>query len=125
MKRTIQVTMHLDYGSYLCHGSNIYTYKNDEQLRCILIQEYFKLLNLRYSDVYINCNICYGTKDKLIEYTHEDFINDLIENYFKIKDEDNDLYFLILSKMETSKTLDEFMNYVRGLKEGLEWERGC
>lgn len=119
MTKKIQVTMHLDYGSYLCHGSNTYTYENDEQLRNILIQEYMKLLNLRYSDVYINCNICYGSKNKLVEYTHEDFINDLITNYFKIDNED--LYFLIHEKMEDSKTLDEFMSYVRGLKEGLNY----
>lgn len=75
----------------------------------------------RYAPLYINSYLGYHYKDKIIEYTHEDFINDLIEDYFKIEDEDNDLYFMILDKMENSKSIEEFTTYINALKEGLDY----
>lgn len=118
--KEIKITMKIEYSGYYCNGTNTYGYKNETDLKKLLIHEYFKVLELRYSSLYINSFLAYHYKDKIIEYTHEDFINDLIEDYFKINDDNNDLYFLILVKMNSSKSIEEFMSYINGLKEGLE-----
>ena len=123
MKR-IEITLKIEYEYYHCTGTNTYEYENETELKKLLINEYFKVLELRYAPLVINSYLGYHAKDKIIEYTREDFINDLIEDYFKIKDEDNDLYFMILDKMENSKSIEEFTSYINGLKEGIEWERG-
>lgn len=122
--KEIKIKMQIEYEGYYCSGTNIYTYKNETELRLILVREYFKVLELRYTPIYINAFIGYHYKDTIIEYTHEDFINDLINNYFKIKDENGDLYFLILEKMENSKSIEEFRNYIRGLGVGLLFNEG-
>lgn len=123
MKR-IEITLKIEYEGYYCTGTNTYEYTNKAELKKLLINEYFKVLELRYAPLYINAYLGYHYKNKIIEYTHEDFINDLIEDYFEIKDEGNDLYFMILDKMENSKSIEEFASYINGLKEGLEMERG-
>ena len=120
MKR-IEITMQIEYEEYHCSGTNIYEYENESELKKLLINEYFKVLEIRYGSININSYLGYHYKNKIIEYNHEDFINDLIEDYFKIKDEDNDLYFMILDKMENSKSIEEFASYINGLKEGLDY----
>lgn len=120
MKR-IEITLKIEYEGYYCTGTNTYEYENEAELKKLLINEYFKVLELRYAPLYINSYLGYHYKDKIMEYTHEDFINDLIEDYFKIKDEANDLYFMILDKMENSKSIEEFTSYINGLKEGLDY----
>lgn len=120
MKR-IEITLKIDYEDYYCTGTNTYEYENETELKKLLINEYFKVLEIRYDPLNINSYLGYHAKDKIIEYTHEDFINDLIEDYFEIKDEDNDLYFMILDKMENSKSIEEFTSYINGLKEGLNY----
>ena len=122
MKR-IEITLKIEYEDYHCTGTNTYEYENETELKKLLINEYFKVLEIRYAPLNINSYLGYHYKNKIMEYTHEDFINDLIEDYFEIKDEDNDLYFLILDKMENSKSIEEFTTYINGLKEGIEWER--
>lgn len=119
--KEIKIKMQIEYEGYYCSGTNVYTYKNEEHLKNILIEQYFKVLELRYIKLYINAFIGYHYKDTIIEYTHEDFINDLINNYFKIKDENGDLYFIILDKMEASKSFEEFMSFIEGIKEGLNY----
>ena len=124
--KEIKIKMQIEYDGYYCEGTNIYEYKNETELKIILVREYFKVLELRYTPLYINSYLGYGSKNKIIEYTHEDFINDLIKVILKTSDnEDNDLYFIILDKMKNSKSFEEFTSYINGLKEGLEWERGC
>lgn len=120
MKR-IEITLKIDYEEYYCTGTNTYEYENEAELKKLLINEYFKVLELRYAPLVINSYLGYHVKDKIIEYTHEDFINDLIEDYFEIKDEDNDLYFMILDKMENSKSIEEFTSYIIGLKEAINY----
>lgn len=120
MKR-IEITLKIEYEDYYCVGTNTYEYENKAELKKLLINEYFKVLELRYAPLYINSYLGYHYKDKIMEYTHEDFINDLIEDYFEIKDEDNNLYFMILDKMEDSKSIEEFTSYINGLKEGLDY----
>ena len=119
--KEIKIKMQIEYEGYYCSGTNTYEYINETDLKKILIREYFKVLEIRYVPLYINSYLGYHYKDKIIEYTHEDFINDLIEDYFEIKDEDNDLYFMILDKMENSKSIEEFTSYINGLKEGLNY----
>lgn len=119
--KNIKIKMRIEYDGYYCEGTNIYLYKNEEDKRNILIQQYFKVLQLRYIKLYINAFIGYEYDNNIIEYDHEDFINDLIKYYFRINDNaEGDLYFLILDKMESSKSFEEFMSYINGLKEGLE-----
>ena len=118
MKR-IKITMQIDYGEYGCVGTNIYEYKNESELKELLVHEYFKVLELRYNKLNINCFIGYEVNNTIIEYNHEDFINDLIKIYLKTNDEDGDIYFLILDKMESSKSLEEFTSYINGIKDGL------
>lgn len=120
MKR-IEITLKIEYEGYYCTSTNTYEYENETELKKLLINEYFKVLELRYAPLVINSYLGYHAKDKIMEYTHEDFINDLIEDYFEIKDEDNDLYFLILAKMATSKSIEEFTSYINGLKEGIDY----
>lgn len=122
--KEIKIKMQIEYEGYYCSGINTYEYKNETELKIILIREYFKVLELRYTPIYINSFIGYHYKDTIIEYTYEDFINDLITTYFKIKDENGDLYFLILEKMENSKSIEEFRNYIRGLGVGLLFNEG-
>lgn len=63
----------------------------------------------------------YCSATNIYTYKNEDFINDLIKYYFRINDnDDGDMYFLILDKMEGSKSFEEFISYINGLKEGLE-----
>lgn len=119
--KEIKIKMQIEYEGYYCYGTNIYTYKNEEHKKNILIEQYFKVLKVRYDKLYINCFIGYEFNNNIIEYTHEDFINDLIKYYFKVNDNDEgDIYFLILDKMESSKSFEEFISYINGLKEGLE-----
>lgn len=117
--KKIEITMEIEYDGYHCFGKNTYEYKNETELKIILIREYFKVLELRYLPLSVNGFIGYGPKNKIIEYTYEDFINDLITTYFKVSDENGDLYFIILDKMEASKSFEEFISYINGLKEGI------
>lgn len=117
--KKIEITMNIEYEGYHCFGSNTYEYKNETELKIILVREYFKVLELRYLPLSVNAFIGYGSNNKIIEYTYEDFIPDLITTYFKVRDENGDLYFIILDKMGASKSFEEFMNYIRGLREGL------
>lgn len=119
--KEIKVKMQIEFEGYYCSGTNIYTCKNEEHERNILYKEYFKVLQLRYSKLHINAFIGYEFNLRILEYTHEDFINDLIKYYFRTNDnEEGDLYFLILDKMESSKSFEEFISFIDGLKEGLE-----
>lgn len=122
--KEIEITMKIEYDGYHCFATNTYEYKNEKDLKTILIREYFKVLELRYLPLDINGFIGYGSKNKITEYTYEDFINDLITTYFKVSDENGDLYFLILEKMENSKSIEEFRNYIRGLGVGLLFNEG-
>lgn len=119
--KKIKIIMQIDYEGYHCSGTNIYPYKNEEHLKNILIEQYFKVLQIRYSKLYINAFIGYEFNSRILDYTHEDFIDDLIKYYFRANDNDEgDLYFLIFDKMESSKSFEEFISYIDGLKEGLE-----
>lgn len=116
----IKVKMQIEYAEYHCSGTNVYTYKNEEHLKNILIEQYFKVLRIRYDKLYINCFIGYEVDNITVEYTYVDFINDLIKYYFRINDnDDGDISFLILDKMGSSKSFEEFISYVDGLKDGL------
>ena len=118
--KEIKIKMQIEYEGYYCSATNIYTYKNEGHKKNILIQQYFKVLQLRYSKLHINAFIGYEFNNTILEYTHEDFINDLIKYYFRINDNDEgDMYFLILDKMEGSKSFEEFISFIEGLKEGL------
>ena len=120
--KEIKIKMQIEYDGYYCEGTNIYEYKNETELKIILVREYFKVLELRYAPLYINSYLGYESKNKIIEYTYEDFITDLITTYFKVTDENDDLYFMILDKMKNSKSFEEFTSYINGLKEGLNYE---
>lgn len=118
--KEIKIHMQIEYNGYYCEGTNIYLPKNEEYKRNILIQQYFNVLQLRYSKLYINAFIGYEFNNTILEYTHEDFIEDLIKYYIRINDNDEgDIYFLILDKMESSKSFEEFISFIEGLKEGL------
>ena len=113
--------MQIDYDGYYCEGTNIYTYKNEEHKKNILIEQYFKVLKVRYDKLYINC-FMYEVDNITVEYTYVDFINDLIKYYFRIIDnDDGDISFLILDKMGSSKSFEEFISYINGIKDGLAY----
>lgn len=117
----IKIKMEIEYDGYCCTGTNIYTYKNEEDKKNILIQQYFKVLELRYSKLHINAFIGYEFNLRILDYTYVDFINDLIKYYFRVNDNDEgDMHFLILDKMGSSKSFEEFISFIDGLKEGLE-----
>ncbi len=120
--KEIKIKMQIEYEGYYCSGTNIYTYKDEDHKRNILMHQYFKVLQIRYNKLYINCFIGYEFNNAILEYSHEDFINDLIKYYFKTNDENGDIYFLILDKMESSKSFEEFISFIAGLKEGVENE---
>ena len=119
----IKIKMQIVYEGFYCSATNVYTYKNEGHKKNILIQQYFKVLELRYSKLHINAFIGYEYKNNIIEYDHEDFINDLIKYYFRIDDvEEGNMYFLILDKMDRSESFEEFISFIAGLKEGVENE---
>ena len=53
MKR-IEITLKIEYEDYHCTGTNTYEYENETELKKLLINEYFKVLEIRYATLNIN-----------------------------------------------------------------------